>query len=39
IGLLQVADELKAQQAALREAARRAEYARHIDVLDGEKTS
>lgn len=32
-------DTLKAQQAALREAARRAEYARHADFLNGETTS
>ncbi len=37
--LLTSADSLKAQQAALREAARRAEYARHADFLNGETTS
>ena len=37
--LLVSPDSLKAQQAALREAARRAEYARHADFLNGETTS
>lgn len=37
--LLTTPDSLKAQQAALREAARRAEYARHADFLNGETTS
>lgn len=37
--LLTSPDSLKGQQAALREAARRAEYARHADFLNGETTS
>jgi hypothetical protein len=37
--LLETPDSLKAHQAALRESARRAEYARHADFLNGETTS
>jgi len=37
--LLAAPDSLKAHQAALRESARQAEYARHADFLNGETTS
>lgn len=37
--LLDAPDTLKAHQAALRESARQAEYARHADFLNGETTS